>query len=200
MSSDQISYVLVALLVAGLATLLLLAGAFIARRGSRNGAPAPASASAAYPTLERPAPVEPAPLHTEVPEPPPVAAVPPAPFVEPEIEPAAAPPEPEPPTEEVGAVTAADLAEAARRVHDPREEEIIEGFLSIAPRRRAADEAPRPPTAVGPGLAAAAAAAPEALGAPSSREPDRAEEATSPVAPAVARPAPDPGRSVSSTR
>ena len=198
MSSDQISYVLVALLVAGLATLLLLAGAFIARRGNRNGAPAPAVASATYPTLERPSPVEPAPLRVEAPEPPPVAAVPPAPFVEPEIEPAEALPEPEPPAEEVGApdevgaVTAADLAEAARRVHDPREEEIIEGFLSIAPRRRAADEAPRPPTAVGPGLAAAAAAAPEALGSPSSPEPDRAEEATAPVAPAVAHPAPIP--------
>jgi diguanylate cyclase (GGDEF)-like protein len=68
------------------------------------------------------------------------------------------------PDEEVGAVTAADLAEAARRVHDPREEEIIEGFLSNAPRRRVmADEGPRPPTAVGPGLDAATPAAAPAL-------------------------------------
>jgi diguanylate cyclase (GGDEF)-like protein len=195
-SSDQISYVLVALLVAGLATLLLLAGAFVARRGNRDGAPAPAAAAAAYPPLERAAPVELAPLREDDPEPPPIAALPAAslvePEIEPEIEPVAAPSAPEPPAEEVGAVTAADLAEAARRVHDPREEEIIEGFLSIAPRRRVADEAPRPPTAVGPGLAAAAPAAPEAVGVASSREPERAEEMPPPVAPGVARPAPIP--------
>jgi hypothetical protein len=66
-SSDQISYILVALLVTGLATLLLLAGAFIARRGTRAAAAAPAGASAAYPALERSAPVEPAVLRAEAP-------------------------------------------------------------------------------------------------------------------------------------
>ena len=189
MSSDQISYVLVALLVAGLATLLLLAGAFIARRANRGGGPAPAAATAAYPALERAAPVDSAPLHVEAPEPSPIAAPSAASLVEPDIEPAAAPSAPELPADDVGAVTAADLAEAARRVHDPREEEVIEGFLSIGPRRRAADDAPRPPTAVGPGLAAAVPAAPvapvapEAVAVASLPEPDRAEEAIPPADP-----------------
>ena len=45
-------------------------------------------------------------------------------------------------------MTSADLAAAARRVDDPREQEVIEGFLSIAPRRReAAYAVPVAPTA-----------------------------------------------------
>ncbi len=59
---------------------------------------------------------------------------------------------------EESAVTSADLAAAARRVHDPREQEIIEGFLSIAPRRReAAFASPSGPTATATLPAAAAA-------------------------------------------
>ncbi len=198
MSSDQISYVLVALLVAGLATLLLLAGAFIARRGERGGAPAAAAASAAYPTLERTAPVEAAPVRVEAAEPAP-ASPPAADAVEPGVEPMAAEPAAmgpaavEPPAEEVGAVTAADLAEAARRVHDPREEEIIEGFLSIAPRRRVvADQGPRPPTAVGPGQASTppASDADAAADAASWAAPGTTD--TSAGAPAVPAPSPTP--------
>jgi diguanylate cyclase (GGDEF)-like protein len=99
------------------------------------------------------------------------------------------PPVPEPPIEEVGAVTAADLAEAARRVHDPREEEIIEGFLSIAPRRRAvADEAPRPPTAMGPGPGISEPAAAPILEAAASR-PSDADAITTPASVAMRRPA-----------
>jgi diguanylate cyclase (GGDEF)-like protein len=77
----------------------------------------------------------------------------------------------EPSSEEPLAVTAAERAAAARRVHDPREEEIIEGFLSITPRRREviADEVGRPPTVTGPAptAARAEAATPDAeAGAP----------------------------------
>ncbi|MFH1475613.1 MAG: diguanylate cyclase [Chloroflexota bacterium] len=145
MSSDQITYVLVALIVTGIAILLLLAGALIARRG-RNGvreaAPA-APASGPAPTAPVPAP---APMPAFAPDavavaapapiPAPVsAAAAPVPDASPEAPPAHA--DAEHPAEEA-AVTSADLAAAAHRVHDPREQEVIEGFLSIAPRRREA--------------------------------------------------------------
>ena len=145
MSSDQISYVLVALIVTGVAILLLLAGALIARRGRdgrRDAAPVAAAAATAAP--------EPPPAAIPV-----AAPTPAAPPVVAPLPPAVLAPGPEapvthahdPPLEE-SAVTSADLAAAARRVDDPREQEIIEGFLSIAPRRReAAYAAPAGPTA-----------------------------------------------------
>ena len=157
MSSDQLSYVLVALIVTGIAILLLLVGALIARRGRdgrRDTAPVAAAAAA--------------------PEPPP-AAIPvaaPTPAVSPVVAPlphADLEPLPEPPFTpadadhplDVSAVTSADLAAAARRVEDPREQEIIEGFLSIAPRRReAAYAAPAGPTVT------AAVSAPSEPGSP----------------------------------
>jgi len=144
-SSDQITYVLVALIVTGVAILLLLAGALIARRG-RNGrrqaAPA-APAAAPTPTVA----AAPAPAATVAPAPAPTVAA----------MATAAPPEPGPDLSaaqadaghlaEEAAVTSADLAAAARRVDDPREQDVIEGFLSIAPRRReAAYAAPAGPT------------------------------------------------------
>jgi len=143
-SSDQITYVLVALIVTGVAILLLLAGALIARRG-RNGRRQAASVAPA------PGPAM-APMPAPMPAPAPIAAVEPA-IPQPVAAPAPAAPAPaasergsEPPTAhleaehpaEESAVTSADLAAAARRVDDPREQEIIEGFLSIAPRRREA--------------------------------------------------------------
>jgi diguanylate cyclase (GGDEF)-like protein len=75
------------------------------------------------------------------------------------------PAEPERPAEEPS-VTVADLEAAARRVHDPREQEIIEGFLGISPRRReAAFAGPRPPEATAPaGPAAPAGGAEPAAG------------------------------------
>lgn len=176
MSSDQIMYVLVALIVTGVAILLLLAGALIARRGRDRGRqaalapsaaePAPAAFAAPVAPFEAaPAPV--APFEAAAP----AAAAPVAPFeaaapaapapapapVAPEAGPA---PLPEHPDLERGpeeaAVTSADLAAAARRVDDPREQDVIEGFLSIAPRRReAAFAVPVGPTATAPLPAAA---------------------------------------------
>ncbi len=158
MSSDQISYVLVALIVTGVAILLLLAGALIARRGRdgrRDAAPVAAAAAVAAP--------EPPPVAI------PVAAPAPAPTVVAPLPPAVVEPGPEAPVPhadadhalEESAVTSADLAAAARRVDDPREQEIIEGFLSIAPRRReAAYAVPAGPTAT------AALSAPSEAGAP----------------------------------
>jgi len=165
-SQDQITYVLIALIVTGIAILLLLVGAFLARRG--RGEPRVAARPVAVETAALP-PVAPAQSVAQAqpvaPAPAPVAAT---------TAPLASPFEPEPPFpppagpdhgDESAAVTADDLAAAARRVHDPREEEIIEGFLSISPRRRetAAFEAAREPTAAGPtaaGPVAAAAVAP----------------------------------------
>jgi diguanylate cyclase (GGDEF)-like protein len=175
-SSDQITYVLVAFIVTGVAILLLLAGAFVARRGrGSEGHAMPAGAPDLAPAaVSRSVPVTPATL------PPPVAELPPAAPPAPAAQPAAAqlptaaaePPAPQPAAEhgpeEVG-VTAADLEAAARRVHDPREQDVIEGFLSIAPRRRepAAFDAPRQPTAAGPAGAPGGVAteAPAAAGA-----------------------------------
>ena len=156
MSSDQVSYVLVALIVTGAAILLLLAGALIARRGRngrRDAAPVPPAPSAA---AAEPLPATPVAAISPV-APPADAAVPPIAAPAPVATAAAAlergpqPPvahaDPEHPLEE-SAVTSADLAAAARRVDDPREQEIIEGFLSIAPRRReAAYAVPAGPTA-----------------------------------------------------
>ena len=151
MSSDQITYVLVALIVTGVAILLLLAGAVIARRG-RNGGRRAAS---------EPVPAGPAPVAAWVPAPVPAAA---APAQETAPLPPVAQPEAEHPADEA-AVTSADLAAAARRVDDPREQEVIEGFLSIAPRRReAAFAVPTGPTAT--------ATLPAAAGAPGSVPPD----------------------------
>ena len=153
MSSDQITYVLVAFIVTGIAIFLLLVGALVARRGRDGGRHAATAAPASEPvpaSAPVPAPVAPAPMPAS-------AATPVAPA--PVAAPVAAGPWPgaEPPAEpnthldtdhpaEESAVTSADLAAAARRVHDPREQEIIEGFLSIAPRRREAAFA----TAAGP--------------------------------------------------
>lgn len=168
MSTDQITYVLVALIVTGVAILLLLAGALIARRGRgarREAAPvAPAPAVAAADPLPAAIPVAAAAPAAPLA----VAAVSPAPALpsalEREPEPPVAHPDPEHPLEE-SAVTSADLAAAARRVEDPREQEIIEGFLSIAPRRReTAFAASAGPTAT--------AAVPEAPVAPSVPPPD----------------------------
>jgi len=162
-SSDQITYVLVALIVTGVAILLLLVGALIARRG-RDGRRPSATAPAAepYPALPASAPVAVAP--------PVAAATPPAAVALPEDAapalPVAVRPDPEHPIEE-SAVTSADLAAAARRVDDPREQEVIEGFLSIAPRRReAAFAAPAGPTAtaaLAPAVAAPDVAAPDVV-------------------------------------
>jgi diguanylate cyclase (GGDEF)-like protein len=171
-SSDQLTYVLIALIVTGIAILLLLVGALAARRGRGEPRPvAPAARDAAFPEPALaappyvPAPVaamaQPSPTTVQAmaPEPAPVApvapiepAAPAEPATPAVIEPDEAtepPPEPSPAAEagqaqadvegvsdEAAVVTAADLAAAARRVHDPREEEIIQGFLSITPRRR----------------------------------------------------------------
>lgn len=144
MSPDQITYVLVALIVTGVAILLLLVGALISRRGRDGQRP--------------PAPI-PAPVHEPVARPlesvaaalaPTAASVPvPAPAIpasEPGPDAAPANLDVEHPAEE-SAVTSADLAAAARRVDDPREQEVIEGFLSIAPRRREAAFISASPTA-----------------------------------------------------
>jgi diguanylate cyclase (GGDEF)-like protein len=175
-SSDQITYVLVALIVAGVAILLLLVGALVARRGRRTqaqGHPAPIEAGA--PPAPAAAPIrEPSPSPSaadRAPIGPPVAqpsAADAGPLVVPgaaEVHPAA---QVGPPVEEVAAVTAADREAAARRLHDPREEEIIQGFLSMPPRRReaAAFEAPRPPTAAAPSADSAAPPAPMPAAAP----------------------------------
>jgi len=151
-SSDQVSYVLVALIVTGVAILLLLAGALIARRGRSGRRDAPS----VTPASETPAPIaaSPEPLQVAVPVAPPAPAPLPA-VVAPAPAPVALERAPEPPVArpelehalEESAVTSADLAAAARRVDDPREQEIIEGFLSIAPRRReTAYAAPTGPT------------------------------------------------------
>ena len=154
MSSDQITYVLVALIVTGVAILLLLAGALIARRG-RNGA---RRAAPATPAAEPVRAAAPAPAASPVPVPAPTAPTAVAAVPEAGPAPLAAHHEAEHPEE--AAVTSADLAAAARRVDDPREQEVIEGFLSIAPRRReAAYAAPAGPTAT-----ATLAAAPGASG------------------------------------
>ena len=154
MSSDQITYVLVASIVTGVAILLLLAGALIARRGRNHGRLAAPIAPAAepYPAAVM-APAAPAPAATPI-----AAAFAPAPDERPE------PPAMRPPAEhlaEEAAVTSADLAAAARRVDDPREQDVIEGFLSIAPRRREAAYA----VPVGPTVTATL---PTAVGAPGS--------------------------------
>ena len=135
MSPDQITYVLIALIVTGTAILLLLAGAFLARRG--RGEPRPAARPAAVetpspagcPATRRPAPAV-APAPASAPAPVAAATAPPRPLRAGAAVPAA---RRAGPAEEAAAVTPADLAAAARRVHDPREEEIIEGFLSISP-------------------------------------------------------------------
>jgi diguanylate cyclase (GGDEF)-like protein len=148
-SSDQITYVLVALIVTGVAILLLLAGAVIARRrrnGGRHAASEPVPAEPAPVVAWAPAPVAAADAHAQ-------EAAPRPPMVQAEAE---------HPADET-AVTSADLAAAARRVDDPREQEVIEGFLSIAPRRReAAFAAPAGPTATAtlPAAAGAAGSAP----------------------------------------
>ena len=149
MSPDQLTYVLIALIVTGVAILLLLSGALLARRGrAEQRRPAPAAVVAPQPA---PALV-PASVAAAS-----VAAAPAAPSAVESLQPEPPfPPLPEHgeldnPVEETAAVTAADLEAAARRVHDPREQEIIEGFLSISPRRReVAAEAPQPPVASGP--------------------------------------------------
>ncbi len=188
MSSDQLTYVLVALIVTGVAILLLLAGALFARRG-RSGTAEPSRApDLPPPDIAPAAAVVPATLLPARPVPsistaPPTLAAPqvPAPDLVPPDPVAAAPdpvaaaPDPVaaapapvaalpaaedlpgsgiPPSEpehlpEESGVTPADLEAAARRVHDPREQDVIEGFLSISPRRRetAAFDAPRRPTA-----------------------------------------------------
>jgi diguanylate cyclase (GGDEF)-like protein len=161
-SADQITYVLIALIVTGVAILLLLVGALLGRRASgaaRSARPAgdESAAPAATAATQPPAPVAAVPV---------VAEAGPAPGAEPPFPP---PGEPEP-AEEVGAVTAADLEAAARRVHDPREEEIIEGFLSISPRRREApfEGAREPSVAAPPAPAIAGPAAPAAPGSAAS--------------------------------
>ncbi len=184
MSSDQITYVLVALIVTGVAILLLLAGALFARRGRSGGAQPAHAPELVAPAPPVPAPYAPAPVTPAV-VPAPVAApaVATAPLPARELpgpgpaglppEPAEAAPAPVPNgedelTHDETGVTSADLEAAARRVHDPREQDVIEGFLSISPRRRetAAFEAPRQPTAAGP-IGTAGAAAPSA---PAARE------------------------------
>jgi diguanylate cyclase (GGDEF)-like protein len=154
-SSDQVTYVLVALIVTGVAILLLLAGALFARRGrteARPLAPAASEPVAAPAPVAAPLPVAPAPVPSTAPSaaPPPAIATAAA-AVEPPSVVAALPREAEPVQDE-GGVTPADLEAAARRVHDPREQDVIEGFLSISPRRRdaAAFEGPRQPTATAP--------------------------------------------------
>jgi diguanylate cyclase (GGDEF)-like protein len=157
-SSDQITYVLVALVVTGVAILLLLAGALFARRGrTGDGRAVPA----AGPDLAVSTPLPPVPAaepHAAAPPPPPppppvvpdvVAAVPLATAAVPEY---AALPEADHGPDEPG-VTSADLEAAARRVHDPRDQEVIEGFLSISPRRRetVAFDAMSQPTATASG-------------------------------------------------
>ncbi|HSW42416.1 MAG TPA: GGDEF domain-containing protein, partial [Patescibacteria group bacterium] len=94
-------------------------------------APAPAPVPVARPAEPATAP---APAPAPAPSPVPAPAIPAS-----ERGPDAAPAhlDAEHPAEE-SAVTSADLAAAARRVDDPREQEVIEGFLSIAPRRREA--------------------------------------------------------------
>ena len=170
MSQDQITYVLIALIVTGIAILLLLVGAFLARRGrgEPRAAARPTAVETAVPLSAAPPPVATASPAAPAPAVAPASALAPPPAAT--TAPLAAPFEPEPPFpppaepdhgEESAAVTAADLAAAARRVHDPREEEIIEGFLSISPRRRetAAFEAAREPTSAAPAAATATAAA-----------------------------------------
>ncbi len=179
MSSDQITYVLVALIVTGVAILLLLAGALVARRGRGGAAQPPPAQELAAPATFGAAPAAP-PVPAVLPAmtapaavaAPPVATGPPVSGRElPAAETGAAmpadvaapprsveaPPAPIPHVEEERAVdeagvTPADLEAAARRVHDPREQDVIEGFLSISPRRRETTpfEAPRRPTAAGP--------------------------------------------------
>ncbi len=128
MSSDQITYVLVALTVAGVAILVLLVGALLARRGRDGGRQAPLA-----PPVAEPVPA--------------AVAVPVAPVSDERPEPPAAHADADHLAEEA-AITSADLEAAARRVHDPREQDVIEGFLSIVPRRReAAYAAPVGPTA-----------------------------------------------------
>jgi diguanylate cyclase (GGDEF)-like protein len=162
-SSDQITYVLVAFIVTGVAIFLLLAGALIARRG-RGGAGQPppvqdlaapatfvgepaAATPTVLPAMTAPAAAAVAPAG---PAAPPTDAV--ALSASAETPPASTPPvEDERPIDEAG-VTPADLEAAARRVHDPREQDVIEGFLSISPRRRETTpfETPRRPTSAGP--------------------------------------------------
>jgi diguanylate cyclase (GGDEF)-like protein len=155
-SSDQITYVLVAFIVTGVAILLLLAGTVIARRGRNGGRRA-----ASEPVPSEPVPAEPAPVAAWAPAP--VAAAD-AHAPETAPRPPVVQPEAEHPADEA-AVTSADLAAAARRVHDPREQEVIEGFLSIAPRQReAAFAVPAGPSAT--------ATLPAATGAPGSVPPD----------------------------
>jgi diguanylate cyclase (GGDEF)-like protein len=163
-SSDQVSAVLIAFIVTGIAILILLAGALLTRRGRTPEREAPLAAAASEPI---PAPaVAPVPWAVPTPVPaqplPPVAQIAPPPPAEEPSQPA---PVADHPPEEP-AVTTADREAAALRVHDPREQEVIEGFLSIAPRpREAAFEAPREPTASAPvpppEPAAAAATQPE---------------------------------------
>jgi len=159
-SSDQLSYVLVALIVTGVAILLLLVGALIARRGRdgrRDAAPVAAAAATAAPEPPPPAAI---PVAAPTPAASPVIAPLPHADLEPLPEPPFTPADADHPLEE-SAVTSADLAAAARRVEDPREQEIIEGFLSIAPRRRgAAYAAPAGPTVT------AAVSAPSEPGSP----------------------------------
>jgi diguanylate cyclase (GGDEF)-like protein len=147
-AADQLTYVLAALLVAGLAILLLMVGVLLGRR-SRRPALLPPAAAPSPPVFERRGAPEQAPAMATLPTPPDLPTVEPA-----RVEPApgaagwpAVEPAPETLPAEPVAVTAADLAAAAARVHDPREEEVIEGFLSIAPRRRETAAAEAPPAA-----------------------------------------------------
>ncbi len=177
MSSDQITYVLVALVVTGVAILLLLAGALLARRG-RTAAGAAVPAAGPDLAVSAPPPVVPAPALLQAtpwaaPAPLPVAPPPqtvpevaaPLPFATAPVPEHPAPPDEGHGPEETG-VTSADLEAAAQRVHDPRDQEVIEGFLSISPRRRetaAFDASPQPSVSAPVGAAVGVAIAAEVV-------------------------------------
>ena len=177
MSSDQITYVLVALVVTGVAILLLLAGALLARRGrTAAGAAVPAAGpdlatSAPPPAAPAPALLQATPWPAPAPLPvaPPPQTVPevvaPLPFATAPVPERPAPPDEGHGPEETG-VTSADLEAAAQRVHDPRDQEVIEGFLSISPRRRetaAFDASPQPSVSAPVGAAVGVAIAAEVV-------------------------------------
>ena len=213
MSPDQLTYVLVALIVTGVAILLLLVGALVARRGRGEERPAarPTEPVASLAPHDAAIPARPPASATRMPADPAVRAIDdtearphdetapgavPEPASGPEPEPAGAATLASEPAGDVGpVVTAADREAAARRLHDPREEEIIQGFLSMSPRKReaAAFDAPRAPSAARPVTAPVLASGPAA---PASSPAPAREPAPAPVAPsapvAAARPA-EPG-------
>ncbi len=158
MSSEQVTAILIALIVAGVATMLLLAGAIFTRRGRSESRPAAVAAAVAEPpasSTPRPAPsalVAPAevpataPTDPGTPEPAATLDGPGSPDTLAAVPGGAAEFMADDP-----AVTTADREAAVRRANDPREQEVIEGFLSIPVRsREAAFAAPREPTATGP--------------------------------------------------